>query len=686
MPPVRDLAEVEAQHSQLPNEDEAAVPTPHRSRVRHSALIGLSVGVLVVLAGAAAVRHVRAASDQAVGLFVVVPKKTDEVPASKACKRLWDQCGGKNYEGPTCCEDGLTCEDHPLEHMPDFRQCRLGAFETPTKKELAKEKCGAKWDQCGGTGFDGPTCCEDGLICQNKPLKTLSDFQQCRPITVTTTTTTPPACEDMEGKWGTKCHHKVHWDMTVGIWQNPQLYHGLTPQSGWKEFQEQDWMLNEEQSQCPPPCGPGTCYQVLRYEGCDQYNEWTCNKDDGTLGFHCCCNAYPTNISQALVKNALRQKEERREREAEKENNETRPSLFCVALMIPHSYEVDLLRAQLKGNFGMFGCDEWAVFSNESISLAPDEDHGNSSKYMTQVMNMSLEVKRGGAFNTALNTPIFIHFWHKVLQDERALKFDLIVKLDPDTMFMPSRLQALMLSKTGPLADPEPKAGMYLNNCFLGMHGPIEVLSSRALRTYSEWEKNCTEGPAAKHGQEDWYLRACFEDLGILKVDAYNLLLEGDWACKERPSSWKPDYRPPCHAPQVAFHPFKDIDSYMHCWAQAVMHPIPHPLPLISDIPVPEMSVMVDTPLYQALVAGGGAAYLKGSRAAYVSRWRQRLGRLELVGAPDVAANADAAGHRMQIAHFHLKPGLGCAAEGGFSVAECMVECTALFMGERTMK
>ncbi|ORX63336.1 hypothetical protein BCR32DRAFT_213759 [Anaeromyces robustus] len=27
-------------------------------------------------------------------------------------------------------------------------------------------KCSAKWAQCGGVGFNGPTCCESGTTCR----------------------------------------------------------------------------------------------------------------------------------------------------------------------------------------------------------------------------------------------------------------------------------------------------------------------------------------------------------------------------------------------------------------------------------------------------------------------------------------------------------------------------------------
>ena len=47
---------------------------------------------------------------------------------------------------------------------------------------------------------------------------------------------------------------------------------------------------------------------------------------------------------------------------------EPSPSLrfFCYAVVLPDSYEVDLLRYQLEHRAGIFSCDGFAVFSNQT--------------------------------------------------------------------------------------------------------------------------------------------------------------------------------------------------------------------------------------------------------------------------------------------------------------------------------
>ncbi|OUM67063.1 carbohydrate-binding module family 1 protein [Piromyces sp. E2] len=45
-------------------------------------------------------------------------KPTDSATAVK-CAKKWEQCGGIGFNGPTCCESGLTCH----EHSSYYSQC-----------------------------------------------------------------------------------------------------------------------------------------------------------------------------------------------------------------------------------------------------------------------------------------------------------------------------------------------------------------------------------------------------------------------------------------------------------------------------------------------------------------------------------------------------------------------------------
>lgn len=250
----------------------------------------------------------------------------------------------------------------------------------------------------------------------------------------------------------------------------------------------------------------------------------------------------------------------------------TSPSMFCTALMMPQGYEVGLVRAQAKAHVGIFTCDEWAVYTNTTIDL------GNGRS--TDVMAGSLDAPRGGSFDTALNTGVFIRFWAAVNEDSRSTKHEWIVKVDPDAVFFASRLKELLRLTF----QPQGVAGKaaYINNCYLGLHGPIEVMTKEALAQYKAGAHQC-DPDAVEHGQEDVFLRHCLDRLQIEKVNAYNILYEEDWACNERDATR--DARPPCFSHQVAFHPYKSEDAYFECYRQAASQEWALPLYPIKEEP-----------------------------------------------------------------------------------------------------
>lgn len=296
------------------------------------------------------------------------------------------------------------------------------------------------------------------------------------------------------------------------------------------------------------------------------------------MAFDCCCKKYHTE-------NGPRVLPKRKSSALGMPMVLERVSLFCVALAMPVGYELDLLLAQRADERGMgiFSCDEWAVYTNRTETLTPDN---STRSFRTTLLQGDLDAPIGGDYNTSMNTDVFIRFWQTVIADGRAWKHNWIVKVDPDALFFAARLRKLLRSNVGKLGGPEPEKGWYLNNCHGGLHGPIEVFSVRALKTYNESaEALCIGGPPHQHGQEDWFLRSCFRALEVEQVDAFNLLFEGHWACQERPSTWHP-YRPPCFAPQVAFHPFKSFASLKHCYDEAIRHPLlEESLAPITEVP-----------------------------------------------------------------------------------------------------
>jgi hypothetical protein len=177
-------------------------------------------------------------------------------------------------------------------------------------------------------------------------------------------------------------------------------------------------------------------------------------------------------------------------------------SMFCFALMMPDSYEQNLLKFQYDEGIGIFGCSEYAIYSNSVIEI--------SEGVKTHVVDSTLKCGKGGEFGTALNLDIFIVVWTKVMEEGVYLQSNWTVKADPDSVFFPDRLQAILS-----IYQEEDK-GIYMNNCKFGLHGPIEVFSANAVTTLGRGYKQCQSHFEAKcNGDcmwgEDLFVDQCLE-------------------------------------------------------------------------------------------------------------------------------------------------------------------------------
>jgi len=229
------------------------------------------------------------------------------------------------------------------------------------------------------------------------------------------------------------------------------------------------------------------------------------------------------------------------------------PSLYCFSLMLPWGNELSLVRTQLEKGVGIFSCDDWSVVSNESVLLSP----GPPAVIRTDVMPGTLKCKFGGEYNTALNSEIFFRVWSKVRAIGRYQRHDWTIKMDPDAVLLPGRMRQHVASKN-------PSASLYLNNCFEGLHGPIEVVSNGGMEVFANGMDHCAQSLKNEwmsYGEDVW-LRRCFGLLAVARVDDYDVLREK--ACK-------PFKDPiPCTYDAVAFHPLKTPSSYFACLSQAL--------------------------------------------------------------------------------------------------------------------
>eukprot|EP00419_Tripos_fusus_P042398 CAMPEP_0172791352 /NCGR_PEP_ID=MMETSP1074-20121228/208427_1 /TAXON_ID=2916 /ORGANISM="Ceratium fusus, Strain PA161109" /LENGTH=617 /DNA_ID=CAMNT_0013628409 /DNA_START=48 /DNA_END=1901 /DNA_ORIENTATION=+ len=230
-------------------------------------------------------------------------------------------------------------------------------------------------------------------------------------------------------------------------------------------------------------------------------------------------------------------------------------SLFCWALMMPHGYEVSLVRTLLNHGAGIFTCEDWTVFSDGHVELSP----GPPVRIVTEDIG-SVKCDYGGPWHLALNSKVFIKVWKKVFQGKRYLKAGWTVKVDPDCVFLPNRLRKMMV-----MSDPD--ANVYFNNCDQGLHGPIEILARGGMEVFKSGIDECVEHLSHEFDQygEDVFLRHCLGQLNVSRVDNFHLLSED--RCM-----WENPVKTGCVSGKVAFHPFKKPDTYFKCLEQA-RHP-----------------------------------------------------------------------------------------------------------------
>jgi len=252
-------------------------------------------------------------------------------------------------------------------------------------------------------------------------------------------------------------------------------------------------------------------------------------------------------------------------------------------LMLPWGYEPALLHAQLGAGIGIFACNAYDVFSNDTFPVidnnnskvllkpaSPFEVEGSrqrsargdkEGRVVTHSIGGELYVEFGGKWHTAMNTDIFIRVWSTALKLGRWKEHPWTVKADPDAVFFPARLRQMIVD--------EPTGPIYLNNCGFGLHGPIEVLSREAVEVYERKSWHCEDirnaGMDMSHEQddedhafgEDEYIHRCFEKIGMGRVDELDLLLS-ETACNRETV--------PCDEGKVSFHPFKSVQEYFDCW------------------------------------------------------------------------------------------------------------------------
>mmetsp|Transcript_27883 Transcript_27883/g.88182 ORF Transcript_27883/g.88182 Transcript_27883/m.88182 type:complete len:633 (-) Transcript_27883:144-2042(-) len=230
-------------------------------------------------------------------------------------------------------------------------------------------------------------------------------------------------------------------------------------------------------------------------------------------------------------------------------------SLFCYALMLPSSEEEALMKVHASKQRGIFACEEAAVYSSVVVDL------GNG--YRSQVLpHTNVWVEKGGEWGTYLNTPVFVAVWRKIQYTGRYKYHDWVIKVDPDTVFLPTRLRRALAD--GEFREAEINNGAIIYNCGYALHGPIEVVSQRAMDVFTSNMAQCSTKP-----QEDFFLSDCTRSLGVQAHFRADCL--ADRGCQLEDNSAKDPNWWQCQSGHAAFHPFKTSEELEGCYARAAM-------------------------------------------------------------------------------------------------------------------
>jgi len=124
---------------------------------------------------------------------------------------------------------------------------------------------------------------------------------------------------------------------------------------------------------------------------------------------------------------------------------------------------------QLEKRVGLYDCDEQIVFSDKVtwLSEGPTYLRGHKNQILIETVKVGADfsdAKLGGEAGARkaawLNAADYVQCWRHVIDDGRFRWHDWVVKVDPDTVFMPARLRAQLMHKPEHSSD-----AVYLRTC-----------------------------------------------------------------------------------------------------------------------------------------------------------------------------------------------------------------------------
>ena len=230
-------------------------------------------------------------------------------------------------------------------------------------------------------------------------------------------------------------------------------------------------------------------------------------------------------------------------------------SLYCF--MVCHPNEANLLRAHLELGT-LHGCDAFDVFSNTTHFTQPLP----GGLDMIAAVEGSMDVEKGGPFQTVLNSHIFQQVWRAVFLLGRYRSFDWVVKVDPDTLFFADSVRKRLGGLRPRVQGQHAKIIMLNADYNTKVHGPLIVLSRAGADAYAADPVSCEMGVDVTEIGEDWYLHECMKLLSVAELPGPWLLKE--WFRQETDNNLEQHCTDP-HLPS-ALHPLNSPESLRECW------------------------------------------------------------------------------------------------------------------------
>jgi len=173
----------------------------------------------------------------------------------------------------------------------------------------------------------------------------------------------------------------------------------------------------------------------------------------------------------------------------------------------------------------------------------------------TILIDGPLRVPKGGPFNVYLCAPVLKRVWLKIFSHRLYTNTQWTVKVDPDAVFFPGRLRAMLAQECMSVDCSE---RYWTNWAKTSMHGPIEILSYGAVAKYEQFFDTCEAKVNCSVKGEDWCLHDCLHLMKVPFSFSKKVLIDFTYQSVEI-----------CGTQQIAFHPYKTWEEYKACLREA---------------------------------------------------------------------------------------------------------------------